>query len=405
MRHPLRIALAAAIAAGTLLAASMAGGTTVASGKNSAAAPIVIAMPLALSGVISFYDQPNLAGAQIAVSEINSKGGVLGRPLKIIQADTKSDLGLIGSVADSLLAKGADLMIPTLDYDFGGPSARAACAKNIPAVSLAGDSRFGLQGVGRCLFNLFPAGSESAIGATWAWSKGWRNAYLLKDPSISYSKTASENFKYSWAKLGGKFAGEDTFMNSDQSIASQISKMRPLANQKKIDFIFMGSYAPGGASATKQIRAAGINVPIIGGAGFDGIFWLGAVPNLKNFYVVAGGVATGGDPNKARANVYAKYRAKFKKFAPLNEQTLSGYSAVYALKTAIERAKSVDGAKVIAQLEKFKNEPLAIGKITWTPKCHISKLQSRPIITFVGQKEKFVAEVTPKRSILPKTLC
>ena len=31
---------------------------------------------------------------------------------------------------------------------------------------------------------------------------------------------------------------------------------------------------PGGATATKQIRAAGINLPIIGGAGFDGTFWL-----------------------------------------------------------------------------------------------------------------------------------
>ena len=362
-------------------------------------------MPLALTGIISFYDQPNLAGAQIAVDQINKKGGVLGRPFKINSADTKSDLGLIAGVANSLLAKGADLMIPTLDYDFGGPSARAANAKKIPAISEAGDSRYGLQGIGRYLFNQFPSGSEAAIGATWAWSKGWRKPFVLEDPSISYSKTFYENFKYSWGKLGGKLGGEDTFMNSDQSIASQITKLKTLVNAKKVDFIFMGSYAPGGASATKQIRAAGINLPIIGGAGFDGTFWLGAVPNLKNFYVVAGGVTTGGDPNKLRAAVYAAYKAKFKKVAPLGEQTLNGYSAVYAFKTAIERANSTDGAKVVAQLEKFKNEPLPIGNITWTSKCHISKLRSLPIVTFVGMKEKFVAEISPKASILPKTLC
>jgi branched-chain amino acid transport system substrate-binding protein len=173
----------------------------------------------------------------------------------------------------------------------------------------------------------------------------------------------------------------------------------------KVDFIFMGSYAPGGASATKQIRAAGINLPIIGGAGFDGTFWLGAVPDLRNFYVVAGGVTSGGDPNKKRAAVYAAYKAKFKKEAPLGEQSLNGYSAVYAFKTAIERAKSTNGAKIIAQLEKFKNERLPIGNITWSSKCHISKLRSLPIITFAGGKEKFVAEVAPKPSILPKVLC
>ncbi|HKP18628.1 MAG TPA: ABC transporter substrate-binding protein [Gaiellaceae bacterium] len=404
MRKPIRIVLVAALAVVSLLALS-AGGGTAAPEKTLAGTPIVIAMPLALTGIISFYDQPNLAGAQIAAAQVNKAGGVLGRPLKIISADTKSDLGLIAGVAQSLLAKKADLMIPTLDYDFGGPAARAACAKNIPAISEAGDSRYGLQGIGRCLFNQFPSGSEAAIGATWAWSKGWRHPYVLEDPSISYSKTFFENFKHSWGKLGGQIAGEDTFMNSDQSIASQITKMKQLVDQKKVDFIFMGSYAPGGASATKQIRAAGINLPIIGGAGFDGTFWLGAVPNLKNFYVIAGGVTTGGDPNKLRAAVYSAYKAKFKKDAPLGEQTLNGYSAVMAFKKAIERAKSTDGLKVIAQLEKFKNEPLPIGNITWTPKCHISKLRSLPIVTFVGTKEKFVAEVAPKAGILPKTLC
>jgi branched-chain amino acid transport system substrate-binding protein len=397
----LRIVLAAALALGTLLALA-AGSGSAKPQATPTGEPIVIAMPLALTGVISFYDTPNLAGAQIAVDQINKAGGVLGRPFKIISADTKSDLGLIAGVANSLLEQGAHLMIPTLDYDFGGPSARAASAKKIPAISVAGDSRFGLQGIGRYLFNQFPAGSEAAIAATWAWSKGWRNPFVLGDPSISYSKTFTENFKYSWGKLG-KIAGEDTFMNSDQSIATQISKLKALGS--KVDFIFMGSYAPGGASATKQIRAAGINLPIIGGAGFDGTFWLGAVPNLKNFYVVAGGVTTGGDPNKLRAAVYRAYKAKFKKDAPLGEQTLNGYSAVYAFKTAIERAGSVEGPKVLAELEKFRNEPLPIGNITWTPKCHISKLRSLPIVTFVGNKEKFVAEVSPKPSILPKVLC
>jgi len=404
MKHPVRIVLVTALALGTLLALT-AGGGSAAPQSKAAGKPIVIAMPLALTGIISFYDQPNLAGAQIAVDQINKKGGVLGRPFKIISADTKSDLGLIAGVANSLLAKGADLMIPTLDYDFGGPSARAANAKHIPAISEAGDSRYGLQGIGRYLFNQFPSGSEAAIGATWAWSKGWRHPYVLEDPSISYSKTFFENFKYSWGKLGGKLAGEDTFMNSDQSIAAQITKLKTLVDAKKVDFIFMGSYAPGGASATKQIRAAGINLPLIGGAGFDGTFWLGAVPNLKNFYVVAGGVTTGGDPNKLRAAVYAAYQAKFHKVAPLGEQTLNGYSAVYAFKAAIERAKSTDGAKVVAQLEKFRSEPLPIGNITWTSTCHISRLRGLPIVTFVGAKEKFVAEISPKAGILPKTLC
>src|SRR5690348_4381932 len=92
MKNPMRIvAVAAALA---MLLAVSAGGASASAKHRAAGKPIIIAMPLALSGVISFYDQPNLAGAQIAVEQINKAGGVLGRPFKIISADTKSDLSL-----------------------------------------------------------------------------------------------------------------------------------------------------------------------------------------------------------------------------------------------------------------------------------------------------------------------
>jgi branched-chain amino acid transport system substrate-binding protein len=404
MKQPMRLIGITAVALGVALAVTAAGFSKPAKPSTSSAkAPIIIAMPLALTGVISFYDQPNLAGAQLAVSQINAKGGVLGRPLKIISADTKSDLGLIASTAEQLVGKGANFMIPTVDYDFGGPAARVAQQHKMVAISEAGDARFGLQGIGKYFFNQFPAGGgEASIAATFAWNKGWKHPYVLGDPSISYSKTFTSSFKDAWSKLG-PLGGEDTFMNSDASVATQISHLKSLGS--KVDFIFMGSYAPGGASATKQIRAAGIDLPIIGGAGFDGTFWLGSVPNVKNFYVVAGGVITGGDPNKLRAGVYSAYTKKFGKAPQLGFQTLNGYSAVVALQRAITRAGSIDSNKVVAQLEKFKNEPLPIGNITWTSKCHIDKGRSMPVITFVGSKEKFVAEVKPLAKILPKSLC
>src|SRR6516162_4496060 len=125
MKYTVRVAALAALVVGVLLTITVGGGSASPQSRFAGKKPIVIAMPLALTGVISFYDQPNLAGAQIAVGQINKKGGVLGRPFKIITGDTKSDLSLIAGVAQSLIAKGANLMIPTLDYDFGGPSARA----------------------------------------------------------------------------------------------------------------------------------------------------------------------------------------------------------------------------------------------------------------------------------------
>ncbi len=409
MKRPLRL-LSVGVVAGSVLALTASGGAAAPAAKDRVTAkPIIIGMPLAQTGVISFYDNPNLAGAQIAVDQINASGGVLGRPLKIVTADTKSDLSLITAAAQDVISRGAQFLIPTLDYDFGGPSARVGEKHKPPLISitLAGDPRLGAKGIGPHTFNQFPAGgTESAIAATFAWERGWRHPYILGDPSISYSKTFTQFFKYAWTKLGGasSIAGEDTFMNSDPSIATQISRLKAVGS--KADFIFMGSYAPGGASATKQIRDAGINLPIIGGAGFDGTFWLGAVPDVKNFYVVAGGVTTpNADPNPKRRAVYDAYFAKFHKEAPLGEQTLNGYSAIYAYATAITRAKSTDTDKVLAQLNKFNNEPLPIGNITWTPTCHITFGRPLPVITFVNGKEKFVAEPTPIKKAIPPSIC
>jgi branched-chain amino acid transport system substrate-binding protein len=392
----------------------------VASGANAAPAvetthaaaptgkPIIIGMPLALTGVISFYDQAHLASARAAVDVINRQGGVLGRPLRIVTGDTKSDLSLIAGVAREVVGKGAQFMIPTLDYDFGSPSARVGEANRPPiiSISLAGDPRFGRQGVGPHTFNLSAGvGTEAAAAATFAKSRGWKRAYILGDPSISYSKSFTDAFKYAWSKIGGgaSTAGQDTFMNSDPSIATQISRLR----RARADFIFLGSYAPGGASATKQIRAAGINLPIVAGSGFDGTFWLSAVPNVKNFYVAAGGVTTpGADPNKARAAAFREYVRKYKKPPALGAQALSGYSAVEAFARAITRAKSTDTSKVLAQLNKFRDEPLAIGLTTWTTNCHLAKKnRTLPIVTFVNGKEKFVAEPKPLTRIIPPSVC
>ena len=410
MRARLLLGVIAIAAALTLVASGATAARTpeAASGPAATQSPIVIGMPLALTGVISFYDQAHLASARVAVDVINRKGGVLGRPLKIVTGDTKSDLTLIGGVAREVISKGAQFLIPTLDYDFGGPSARVGEANKPPiiSISLAGDPRFGRRGIGPHTFNVSAGvGTEAAAAATFATSRGWKRAYILGDPSISYSKSFTEAFKYAWSKVGGGagVAGQDTFMNSDPSIATQISKLR----NAKADFIFLGSYAPGGASATKQIRAAGINIPIVAGSGFDGTFWLSAVPNVKNFYVAAGGVTTpGADPNKNRAAAYKAYVKKYKKPPALGAQALSGYSAVEAFALAITRAKSTETSKVLAQLNRFRDEPLAIGLTTWTANCHLAKKnRTLPIITFANGKEKFVAEPKPLARIIQPSVC
>ena len=278
--------------------ATSAGGQSSRAGGQSAE-PIIIGAAMAKTGFMSQFDQPDVVGVKLAIADINKAGGILGRRVRLIGADSKSDKAQIVRAATDLIGRGAQFMIISSDFDFGGPGASVANSKNIIAFGTAGSPRFGVQGIGKNAFTMDTLSTaEGGVIAEWAYSKGWRSAYVLQDNFIDYTKTEGDAFNYRWPQLPGtKIVGSDVFQNSDPSISSQVSRIRGLSEQP--DFIFLPSCTPGGASATRQIRAAGINTPIIAGACMSGDTWLKAVPGLKDFYFIDYTSSWMDSPNKA----------------------------------------------------------------------------------------------------------
>src|SRR3954453_10759288 len=124
------------------MVAVAAGAVTVTAGARSHAKqkPIVIGIATAQTGFIAAFDKPAVTGAMIAIADISKSGGVLGRPLKVVTADTKSDLNLGAQAGLSVISKGADVMLVTLDFNYGGPAARAAQSHGLVAVSIGASS-------------------------------------------------------------------------------------------------------------------------------------------------------------------------------------------------------------------------------------------------------------------------
>ncbi len=69
------------------------------------AEPIKFGMPNALSGHGAPYAVPMVKGAEVAVKEINSKGGVLGRPFELIVMDHKGKAEIATRQAEELITK------------------------------------------------------------------------------------------------------------------------------------------------------------------------------------------------------------------------------------------------------------------------------------------------------------
>lgn len=366
--------------------------------------PIKIGAALALTGPISFVDVPQLAGIQLAITDINAKGGVLGHKLELEYADTKSNLPQVANTATTVLDKGAKFMIPTLDYDYGGPSARVAGARKIISVSTAGDPRFGFKGIGPYHYNVYPASPTegSAAAQFMAETKGWKDAYILTDTSFNHPKSVCAAFKDQFTKLGGTVAGSDTFQNADQSIATQITRMRGKLSKAKA--IMLCSLPPGGVSALRQIRAAGIDLPVALDAAFDGTYWLGAVPNEANTYVMStGSVDPAENKSPEQQRILEAFKAKTGKDSNFGVGLFTGYSAVQAIAKGVEQAKSIDSAAVAAKLNQFSKEPLAIGPVTWSAQCHVSLGSPETVLQIVKGTQKYITQITP--SFVDKAVC
>ena len=365
--------------------------------------PIVIGMPIALTGVIQQYDRGLRDGAQLAVSDINKRGGVKGHKLSLITADTTSDIAQGKTAALQVIGRGAKFIIPTLDYNYGGGAARLANSKKLLAISAAGDLRFG-RSIGPYVFNLYPGAQTfgAALARHARETLKWKTAYRLIDPTLSEDTNTCDGFQYSFEALGGKVVGSDQFQQKDQSIASQVTRLRSTPG---VDGVILCSYPPGGASALRQIRSGGITVPILLGSPFDSNAWESGVPNLGEVYIASLGPIT---PGQARGALLKQVLARAYKLAA-GKQTygpgiIEGYSAVQALAKGIATAGSVNSARVKAVFETFKNVPFIIGPTTWSRTCHARVGAQVDIVTVEGGVEKYVTTVTPLK-VSPKPPC
>jgi branched-chain amino acid transport system substrate-binding protein len=80
-----------------------------------AADPIRIGFPIPLSGPTAVYGEPVLKGAEMAVSEVNAKGGVLGRKLELLSRDSKASADEAVRLARELIIKdNVDFLAGTL---------------------------------------------------------------------------------------------------------------------------------------------------------------------------------------------------------------------------------------------------------------------------------------------------
>lgn len=356
---------------------------------------VVVGFATAESGFMQAYDKPAQDAAMIRIKEINEAGGLLGKQIEVVNADTKTDRAEGAKAGLTVIDEGADLVVVSCDYDFGAPAALAAESQGLVSFFLCAESiKAGIQGVGPHSFSASVlAAVQGATMAQWAYEKkGARNFYRLLDTWTEYNKGICDGFDWAMPQLAeAKLVGEDTFKNEDASIAAQITRIKSLPEEP--DAIMLCTMMPGAVSAIKQIRAAGINSMILNGSAVDGSYWLSAVPDLSNFFVPVQGSIYGDDPNPDVTAFNAKYK-ETTGGDPSTQYTYPGYVMIDVWAKAVERAGTTEADAVVAELEKMNGEPTLFGPRTFTPELHHQNKARYLIVETTGGKPAVVDEWT-----------
>ena len=354
---------------------------------------ITIGMAVAMSGWMEAYDGEAYKMAQLWVDRQNAKGGLLGKPIKVISGDTKTDRVEGAKVGQDLVKQGANLLLVSADYDYGAPAALQAQKAGILSVFMgASDPKAGVVGVGPYSFTANNAGQlEGAVMADWGMKKkGVKKGYMLIDETIEYNKSVCAGYNCQIKANKGTLVGQDTFKGLDPTVSSQITRLNDAIAKDGVDHVMLCSTNPGAASSLRQLRAAGITLPIFSATAMDGTYWLNSVPGLKDFFLPSQALAKD-DPRPAVNEISAAYEKKFGK-PPTTQYAYPIYAFLDMWAKAATDAKTADAKPVVDILNKAKDEPTVLGPRSFTPKLHVQTAEPMFVMSYADAKETPVEE-------------
>ena len=313
-----------------------------------------------LSGAVAVYGVECKNGIDLAIEEINAASGINGKNVALISEDDEGNPDKTVNAYQKLTSKdGAKIIIGSLTSGCTQAITNRAQAQKVvqiapaataPAITDAGDYIFRA-----CFIDPF----QGRVGGKFsAETLNAKTAAILYDTGNDYSVGLTENFEAAFAQAGGKIVAKEAYTTNDKDFNAQLTKIKS-ANP---DVVYLPDYYNVVALIAKQLRAQGIEAPIVGADGWDGILGNSSAEVLNGFY--SNHYATDSTDPAVQAFV-KKFNDKYSKDP--NSFAALGYDSVYILKDAIIKAGS-DDATAVKEALKATNGDYVTGHLTFDEK-------------------------------------
>lgn len=378
----------------SLLSISMLAGCSSAATTAAKSDKVKVGLNYELSGNVATYGQGLTAGIELAFEEINNNGGVLGKQIEEVKLDNKSDNTEAANVSTRLATR--DKVVAILGAATSGntkAATPAAMQNKVPIISgsaTADDVTVDSNGKVRDFVfkTSFSDSFQGVMMSNFAYDDlKTKKAALLVDTTSDYSKGLAKNFKETYSKLGGSVVDEEAYQAKETDFRAVLTKIKG----QKPEVLFVPGYYEEVGLIVRQARDLGLNVPILGGDGYESpkLAELAGKGALNNVYYT-----THYSSNDDSQSV-VKFRDAFKKKYSKEPDAFNalGYDLGYFLADALKRAGAVDSVKLKDALAVTKDFKGVTG--TFSIDKNHNPVKSITIIQMKNGEPTFLKKLNP----------
>lgn len=323
--------------------------------RASAAEPIRLGVLVSETGPAAWLGEPEMKGAQLAVEELNAKGGILGRPVTLVFYNDEStpEKAVLGARKLLEQDKVAAIIGPSL----------VATSKAVAAfVKERGPVAYSLSG-GYVPENPFMFASSVHTQymletiMDWLKSKGHKRLALLASTDAT-GQVGVDSFKKIAPQEGIEIVSVERMNTTDVDVTPQLGRIR----SGNPDALVAWNTGTSAGVVVKNFVQMGLQVPLFLSHGNLSYTFIESIkgsqpktllmPSTKD---IIWDSLPANDPARARNEAFHKnYYDRFKKHADFGPPV--AYDAVMAIAQAMRKAGTDDPAKVKEALESLKGQ-------------------------------------------------
>lgn len=352
--------------------------------------PVTVVGLYNVTGAQSSLGVPSSRGAQLAMRQINERGGVLGRRLDVRIEDGRSDRAFVAQRASDLLSLAPVAFVGLSDTDMVLAAAPPVTASGRLFLTSGATSPLLPAQIPGVSLACFGDNAQAAAAAEYAFQHlASRRALVVYDTTTEYTRLLQTYFRSRYLELGATIVSAAGYANVSELATTAAARV-----PTDVDMVFLASQPQDAHAGVVALRAHGFTGTVIGGDSFDTDDFGPMHPEIDHVLFTTHADMTA--PDEAMRAFTSDYEQTYGDSHPSAFAAL-GYDTVNLLARAITLAGSSDPAAVRAALPRVTDFQGLTGTITYDATMPGLPVKSVTIIEVRNGQRSRVAMDVPQR--------